>query len=303
MRFEPGSRDTVYSSLIALLALEKENRIRGGESTGFTPRLYTCTFTRIQTHTHTSSSTRYSHPQSRSACTQNHWVHSLTSILYARSPPRHRRKSFQKFTPTNAILPFRMYFRRENTDCGNHRGNRETPEKCVGRCLPRRLSSHRFIASHCFTVWHNFMEFSIPSGATRAFRHAVNLYYRSKTRDDRHRESLSPERHPALYRVIGRIAVSRSLCENCTTIASVEKSLRVALFQVNTVHSKICVTFSTYIYQSTRSRGRGPRVKSEWWTGIREFLKSISPSSLTLNCRCSTVLSHSETSIFRLLVM
>lgn len=128
VRFEPGSRDTVYSSLIALLALERENRIRGGESTGFTPRLYTCTFTRNR-HTRT----RYSHPHSRSACTQNHWVHSLTSVSYARSPLRHRRKRAQKFTPTNTILPFLCTFvaKTRITEITGL-GNRETPEKCVG---------------------------------------------------------------------------------------------------------------------------------------------------------------------------
>lgn len=64
------------------------------------------------------------------------------------------------------------------------------------------------------------MEFSIPYGTTRAFRHAVNLYGRSKTRYDR---ALSPNdaKKGSYERVIGKknsfeeeITVWRKLYKN-----------------------------------------------------------------------------------------
>lgn len=81
---------------------------------------------------------------------------------------------------------------------------------------------------------------------------------------------MTPERHLALYRAIGITGESRFREAHAKIVlqSRLSKS-RYALHsdisgEYRSPHSKICVTFPTYIYRSTRSWGRGPRVKSEW---------------------------------------
>lgn len=133
--------------MYCLLRFDSVSRLREGKSNqrwridGIRSAiLHTFTSTRIQTHTHTHIlfvST------SRSACTQNRWVFALSQVfLYAHSLLR--RKSFQKFTPRNAISPFLCTC--ENKDCGNHREIEKCRRNVSGGVYRDRLSSHRSIA-------------------------------------------------------------------------------------------------------------------------------------------------------------
>lgn len=178
--FRASSRCSIYSGLTAFLPLEKENRIRGGKSTGFTPPL--SDFTHVHVHVYRHTRTRLSaHAHIRIhvafSVHAKSWVYSLTSVLYAHFPSRHHRKRVFK----NSRLQTRSYcFFRCEQGCGNFRGKHRGS---IRRSLPRCLLSRRFIASIAVPFSSFLWNFRYSTAPRRVFQHAVNLYGRSKMRE------------------------------------------------------------------------------------------------------------------------
>ena len=119
MRFE-SSRCCIDFDLTTFLLLEKENQIKSKKPTGFTQRLYTCTH--IQTHTHTSSSIAHIRIHVALSVHAKSWV-TLSQVFCTRTFLCVITASFQKFTPTNAILLLHIFV--ANKGCGKRLASRK----------------------------------------------------------------------------------------------------------------------------------------------------------------------------------
>lgn len=150
--FRTSSRCSIYSGLTAFLPPREGKSNQRWKIDGIhaaTQRLYTCTGTRIQTHTHTSSSTRtYSHPCRVSACTQNRLL-SYSCFVRApssASPPQ----VFSKIHAYKRQRPYESHVLSfVNKDCGNLRGN--TPSECQKEFTEAFVESSLY-CERCFAV-------------------------------------------------------------------------------------------------------------------------------------------------------